>query len=138
MRAVLTNAGAQLILSNFLASANFPLYLGLYKNNLAPNKFTLQAVFVECDYTGYAHQSVTTGTLASNDQVDGSGSKIGVYSFAAVLPATPNVIYGCFLAVARPGTLLIAAAKFPTPYNVDSQLAGTLKINLSFGLTNRG
>lgn len=94
--------------------------VGLYVNNIAPDKANVLGDFTEPIYTGYARVTLTWG--AGYRSSDGSyRQEGGLAQFAATDDAHPTTVYGYFV-VAVDGTTLLGAEQLASPIDLPDDL----------------
>lgn len=116
MRLVATFAGCEGMLNAIGGTIDF--YLGLYKNDVHPNRSTTMEMLVECDYDGYARIPLTWEPAEGDPETSALGAWVPV-EFTNVDGTTPNTIYGCFFTTSD-GAAVWLAKRFDTPRLMDA------------------
>lgn len=110
----------------------------LYQNDYTPNDQSTLEDFTECDYTGYASQTITWSTAyydENNVPLVSSGEKLFICT-----GSTSNVCYGMFVTDAAGTKLLFAARMDDAPFAFSANHVGcavTTKISTNGGSFDR-
>lgn len=125
---VLANATKPYLLSLQITALN-GWYIRLFKNDIEPTGETLAEDFVECDFPGYASQSLSGWSPAYlNEEMQGQ-TDVGLISWTMSSVSPTNDIYGYYVTDSG-GQLRYSERAVNGPYTITQNKEYTVYVSL--------